>query len=112
MNDELGGWLKGMEDIVKDFDEKEAKANAILDKIIVELEAVDPCWWANYSGGAEVARYSYAIQQAVMLANGDENFNKARRLALKRTIVRQSVIPAMHACIRAGFVTPVEQEGA
>lgn len=100
-------WMEGIRKAGEESNRKVADQNAFLDKIITELDAVDLVWWRHYTQAALIIEYERAILDAVML--GDNNIAaKNGRKRLKREIVSYTILPSVHACIRAGFVKPTE----
>jgi hypothetical protein len=80
--------------------------NARHDKIIQELQAADPDWWINYPLGRSITATVLAFYRT------DDNEERNRltnvKLGMMRETVAAYIIPAMYACVRAGFVKPSE----
>lgn len=105
-------WLDGIAKIGEETRKREEAQNALLDKIMIELDAVNPLWYLNYEGGGRVQVVHYSIE--VLNLQEDPDLRemgtlKYHRATLKRNIIESFIIPAMHACIRAGIVQPVEK---
>lgn len=96
--DSICEWSDIVRRLGKESRARQDALDARHDRIIEELEAIDSLWFMYYEDGPIVAR--------VLLQ--DPNDLKGA-LSAKRNIVAKCVIPAMYACIRAGFVTPKDQ---
>lgn len=83
--------------------EQERKARALVerhDDVLRELERCDKFWWTIYPEAAQIHRE---------LLTDPLDTSIPRALKIKREIVAKHIIPAMYACIRAGFVVPVQR---
>lgn len=85
---------------------KENLRNELLDKIIIELDSCNAIWYLLYTSGNEIA-------SSILSYNLNEEGIKAHRRYVqerKRHIVETCIIPAMHACVRAGFLKPSDEQ--
>lgn len=102
MPSELQDWMEGIRRSGEESRAREDTLNCRLDKIILELEATDHAWYLKYSRGNEIS--------FMLLSCNVTDRGKAQEIdKIKRDIVHQDIIPAMYACIRAGFVTPTDE---
>lgn len=100
-------WMEMVRKHIEASDKKETARYEFLDKIITELDAVDTVWWRHYTQAAEIIN----CEDAIHTANLHKEVNISARNGkkrLKREIVSYVILPAVHACIRAGFVKPTE----
>ena len=100
-------WMEGIRKAGEESDKRVADRNAFLDKIIVELDAVDQVWWRHYTQAAQIVQCERDIRDAI--EDGDDNISAMNgRKRLKREIVSYTILPSVSACIRAGIVKPTE----
>lgn len=76
------------------------------DKILVELALNDQDWWLNYPHATKIA----ALQAKKLRTQHPDVLIEIndKILELMRDEIATCVVPAMYACIRAGFVKPSE----
>ena len=75
-----------------------------LDKIIAELDSCNAVWYLSYTAGNEIAN-------AFLTYQPDRDADHRRYVTeRKRHIVETCIIPAMHACVRAGFLKPSDEK--
>jgi len=108
MQSESSGWLEGIRRATEDSQKREEQRNARLDKIITELDAASNVWYLNYGDGSDIAESILNHQLDHESVQAHNRYVQNR----KRHIVEASIIPAMHACIRAGFVVPADEAKA
>lgn len=102
-------WLEGIANIGEESRQREQFRNEKLDKIITELETADPTWFMYYAEGYRISVCDFSLKSAAYDGNPasiEMAHLKRERQNLKRQIVEHRIIPAMHACIRAGFLQP------
>lgn len=104
----MGSWFGGMKKLSEEQDRREQLRCERLDKIIVELEAVDRLWWSIYPEAHLIAKYNEELMSPTLRAT-DENYSKFQRKTLMRRCVENYILKALGACIRAGFVQPTEK---
>ncbi len=99
-------WLEGIREQSKRDLLATTEEQVKLDKVIWELTADDAVWWVNYPQGRRIA----AIQnQLATCTHPTEKLRLARCIqADKREIVASYVIPAVRACVRAGYIKLAE----
>lgn len=104
---ESQGWIEDIRRAGETAREKERLRDARLDKIISELDSCNIVWYLDYSTGHDIANMilTRPVGDTVEVKAHD-NFILQR----KRAIVEQYIIPAMHACIRAGFLKPSDEQ--
>lgn len=105
MPSETEDWAAGIRRAGEDSRKKEELRNARLDKIITELDATMSVWFLAYSDGSDIAESILNHQLDHESFQAHNRFVQNR----KRWLVEQYIIPAMHACIRAGLLKPSDE---
>lgn len=104
---QLRDWADAISRSAADAQEKERLRDARLDKIIAELDSCNIVWYLQYTGGNDIAMSNLSYKED---DNVTDKMHDNFVLQQKRRIVEQCIIPAMHACIRAGLLKPSDEQ--